>query len=436
MRLILPLKLSYFSVGNESFITMESVNKILVTDLSFWGGHHETYFMEILSILSEKYLVYACCVENDKLRQNINQNQLKNCQVIELNFSILDKILLRFLKLLDQALNPILKHTSYPIQFTSLFHLVATKRLMREIGEDVPVFFANADSAMPAVPLKISNLFMPYRWVGLQVLPSYQSKLAFGKIKSRTRFYAEKNFSLKSCRGILVLHPIYQRFFQKRIKNINCLYLPEIVEIEGSKADSININLIEKIKAKSTGKTIISILGNLTRKKNIILLMQSFLNIDNQQYFLLIIGKLKTNQYTQEELNLIQKYKDKVCHKNTYIDTNYFINNETEFKKFISLSDIIFLHYKNHPYSSHILTRSMALRKPVIVNKGFVMEKIVNQYDWPIATSNNPQEISNSIKMINHSMQITDDQYSSFLEDHSSKKIRAKILELCKQFDG
>ncbi|PNW65243.1 UNVERIFIED_CONTAM: hypothetical protein BEN50_23935 [Euhalothece sp. KZN 001] len=77
----------------------------------------------------------------------------------------------------------------------------------------------------------------------------------------------------------------------------------------------------------------------------------------------------------------------------------------------------------------------MALRKPVIVNKGFVMEKIVNQYDWPIATSNNPQEISNSIRMINHSMQITDDQYSSFLEDHSSKKIKAKILELCKQFD-
>ncbi|PNW65244.1 UNVERIFIED_CONTAM: hypothetical protein BEN50_23940 [Euhalothece sp. KZN 001] len=200
---------------------------------------------------------------------------------------------------------------------------------MREIGEDVPVFFANTDSAMPAVPLKISNLFMPSRWVGLQVLPSYQSKLAFGKIKSRTRFYAEKNFSLKSCRGILVLHPIYQRFFQKRIENINCLYLPEIVEIEGSKADSININLLEKIKAKSSGKTIISILGNLTRKKNIILLMQSFLSMDNQPYFLLIIGKLKTNQYTKEELNLIQEYKEKLRHKNTYIDTNYFISNET-----------------------------------------------------------------------------------------------------------
>ena len=414
---------------------MENMDKILVTDLCFWGGHHETYFMEILSILNEKYTVYACCVENDKLQQNINQNNLERCQVIALNLTILDKIFIKLLRILDQTLAPITKLTSNPIQFASLFNLIATQRLISKTGEDIPVFFANTDSAMPAVPLIISRIFMPSRWIGLHILPSYKSQVTYGREKSRVRFYAEKNFSLKSCRGILVLHPTYQRFFQKRIKNINCFYLPEIVEIEKNKADSINTKLIEKIKSESQGKKVISILGNLTRKKNIILLIKSFLHLDISQYFLLILGTLREEQYFQEELRIIQDYQERLRNKNTYIDTDYFIENETEFKEFIKLSDIMFLHYHNHPYSSHILTRSMALRKPVIVNKGFIMEKIVNQYNWPIATSNNPQEISNSINMVNHSIKISDHQYHSFLEDHSSKKIRNKIFKVCKQLD-
>lgn len=410
---------------------MESSKKILITDLSFWGGHHETYFMEILSILRKNYIVYACCVENEKLRTNIQENNLEGCHVIDLNLTLLDKLILRLLKGIDNGLNIIPKLNDNPMKFTSLFHLIATQRLLSDIGENIPVFFANTDSAMPSVPPAISRFFMPSQWVGLHVLPSYHSQIAFGRKKSRVRFYAEKNFSLNSCRGILVLHPIYQRFFEKRMKDINCLYLPEIIGIDSRKKDSINLEFIEKIQNRSAGKTIISILGNLTRKKNVILLLKSFLHLNWDQYFLFILGCLKKEQYTEQELNFIEKYQAKFQDKNAYIKTNYFIRNETEFDKIIQLSDIVFLHYQDHPYSSHILTRSMAQRKPVIVNKGFLMEKIVNHYNWPVATNSNPREIAKAIESINYSNQISENQYRSFIEDHSSKEIKSKINQVC-----
>jgi len=410
---------------------MESLKKILITDLSFWGGHHETYFMEILLTLKENYIVYACCVENEKLRSNIQENNLERCHVVDLNLTILDKLILKLLKGLDRAFNIISKLKDHPIKFASLFHLIATQRLLSDLGEDIPVFFANTDSAMPAVPPQISRFFMPSRWVGLHVLPSYHSQVAFGRKKSRVRFYAEKNFALNSCRGILVLHPLYQRFFQRRMKEINCLYLPEIIGIDSRKKDSINLEIIEKIKNRSTEKTIISILGNLTRKKNIILLLKSFLYLDKTRYFLLILGGLRREQYTEQELSIIEDYQENINYQNAYIKTDYFIKNETEFNELIKLSDIVFLHYQDHPYSSHILTRSMAQRKPVIVNKGFLMEKIVNHYNWPVATNSNPREIAKAIESINYSNQIADNQYRSFIENHSCKNIRNQINKIC-----
>ena len=414
---------------------MESSKNILITDLGFWGGHHETYFMAILSILRENYVVYACCVDNEKLRSNIQANHLEGCHVIDLNLTILDKLILKSLKGLDRAWNIISKLQDNPIKFTSLFHLIATQRLLSEIGKDIPVFFANTDSAMPAVPKQIARFLMPSRWVGLHVLPSYHSQVAFGRKKSRVRFYAEKNFALNSCRGVLVLHPLYQRFFQRRMKEINCLYLPEIIDIDSGKQDSLNRELVETIQNQSSGKTIISILGNLTRKKNVILLIESFLYLDQSKYFLLILGCLKREQYTEQELSIIEDYQEKINYQNAYIKTDYFIKNETEFNEVIKLSDIVFLHYQDHPYSSHILIRSMALRKPVIVNQGCLMEKIVNQYHWPVATNSNPREIAAVIESINHSHQISDHQYRSFLEDHSSKKIKNKIHQICQSLD-
>ncbi|WP_066377201.1 glycosyltransferase [Anabaena sp. CA = ATCC 33047] len=409
------------------------MQKILLVDLAFignhGGGHLELYFMKILSILSNNnFFVYACCGNKRKLKENLNKEKLNNCQVIDINIKPIDKIIYRVLFTIDYFAPklPGMQH----FRFASLINLMRVKRLLKDLDENIPVFFTHADSIMPAVPIFISRFFMPKKWVGLYVQPSYQSKIQCGLEISRINFNREKNFALPSCRAILVFHPIYQRFFSKNIKQLTCLYLPELIEINQQVESNININLLQKIKQAAKGRKIISLLGIITPRKNLPLFLESASKLDFKKYFFLVLGELrleKSNSLEQE----IEFYK-KVLINNSYIDLNYYIRDEEEFSELIQLSDIVFLHYYNHPFSSNILIKVMAHRKPVVVSKGYIMEKTINQYTWKVATESQPEDIAISIeKLIDTDFKIDEYSYSSFIEDYSIERFQSAILQAC-----
>ena len=384
------------------------MKKILLVDLCILGeqggGHAEFYFISILSMLTQEYdLVYACCANNELLKRNVAKNNIPKCQIVDIEVTLTDKISRYFLMFLDFILDKI--HFQKHIKFASLINLITVKRILANVDKETPVFFHHTDSMMPAVPLAISKFFFPNQWIGLVILPSYKLEMTDGQEKSRIRFNAEKNFSLPSCKAVLVLDPVYQHFFKKRFKYLNCLHLPELVDLIKHDNYKIDQDFLNQILKKSQGKTIVAMLGNLTSRKNLPLFLESVSQLDLKKYFILVLGKVKLinkNYHDEEKYNLFLSkefdfYRESLA-KSSYMDINYFIKNETEFSALIDLSDIVYLHYKEFPFSSNILTKAMASGKPVIVDKGFIMEKVVNKFNWKAAVEVNPYIIASKIE--------------------------------------
>jgi glycosyltransferase involved in cell wall biosynthesis len=77
----------------------------------------------------------------------------------------------------------------------------------------------------------------------------------------------------------------------------------------------------------------------------------------------------------------------------------------------------------------------MAHCKPVIVDKGYLMEKILNKYNWKIATSGDYRSIADAIEhLIDTNYQVESSSYRKFIEDHSIEKFQSVIIQTCNLF--
>lgn len=398
------------------------MKKILLVDLCYFKGHHETYFMKILSTLvNNNYFVYASCSDNKKLETNIEESKITNCQVVETRLSFPDKFLRKILLCLDKLIYTF--GLKLNIQFSSLSNLIATRRLLAQIEEEIPVFFAHVDSIIPALPTQIASMFMPSKWIGLHVQPSYKAAIASGKEKSRKLFLAEKSFSLPSCKAILVLHPIYKTFFSIRFKNLKVHSLPEFI----SQNVNQEYNIAKEILQKSSGRKVVSIIGVFTKRRNLSLFLETSILLNKEDFFIVVLGSLKSSDYSEEELRLIRININNLS-DNSYIDIDYYIPSDEDFNRLIDISDIIFLNYKDHPFSSNILPRAMMFRKPVIVGEKYLMEKVVVNYNWKAVTDNRADKVARKIQQLASNFEIDEDKFKILVNDFSENKFESTIV--------
>lgn len=402
------------------------MKSILLADFCSFKGHHESYFMKALvTLIDAGYYVFLHSTDNSKLAENIYAQNLQHCQVIDLKLSAVDKVVRRFLLLLDLAIQA-LRFPRY-LKPSSLCNLIATNRLTSQIGERVPVFFSHVDSILPAVPSLISSRFMPDVWSGIYIMPSYHSSVHLGRFKSSQRFYAERTLTLTSCKSLLVLNPIYQTFFRKTCPNLDCLYLPELCVDELSNGFKPSSDFAWSIKEKASGRIIISVLGALTKKKNLLLFLEFVTKLDSERYFPVVVGQLYKREYSQDEIEKINELVQKLT-STAFVKLDYHIPSETEFAHLIHLSDIIYIQYQNHPFSSNILVRAIMHRKPVIVSSGYLMEQTVKRYKWQVVAQENCDNLVEAIHFCTDKFQIDEECYQKFRTDYSEEKFDAALL--------
>jgi glycosyltransferase involved in cell wall biosynthesis len=399
---------------------------VLLIDVSTWKGHHEIYFKNILLTLNkENVFVYAVCEDNMALRKWLEEFNIQNCQVMDVKLSNIDKVLLKVLPAID---NMLLKLSiESPFQYLSIGTPLCVKSLFKQIGKEVPVFFAHADSAIPCVPAWFAKIFLPNSWIALSIQPSYQAAISIGKHKSRQRFASEQLFALPSCKAVLVLHPVYQNFFEKRFKQDKFLVFPEIVDVKISEKSEI----VDKIQDLAAGRKIISTIGSLLPKRNLKLFLESARKLDSTEYFILVVGRFPKQDYSITEIEYIQKLLLDFS-TNSYIDLDYYIPDETEFNKLLDISDLIYLQYKDHSGSSNILSKAIELRKPILVNSGYLMEKVVRTYDWQAIVPEDPEVVAEKIMDLVHNFSINEEKYSQFLSDYNPENNR---LAICKALE-
>jgi glycosyltransferase involved in cell wall biosynthesis len=397
-------------------------NKIFLVDRCTWKGHHEVYFKNILlALLDNNYIVYAACQDNPALSQWISDRGITNCHVLEASLSTSDKLIFKILAAIDSVLQKLPLEILF--RYSSISTLLFIKKYLQQIGAEVPVFFAHSDSAIPYAPAWFARWFLPKSWIAFTIQPSYQSDISLGKYRNRQYFIAEKLYDLPSCKAVISLHSIYQKFFEKRFARDKFLVFPELVDVRTGE-DSI---LVNKIQDLADGRKIISIVGSLLPKRNLKLFLESAQKLDPCEYFILVVGNFPKEYYSAPEITAIEALVSTFSPENAWIDLECYIPTEAEFNRLLEISDVIYVQYKEHNCSSNILSKAMKLRKPIIVNGGYLMAKVVKTYNWQAVVAEESEPVAAEIAKLAQNFTIDEPKYQLFLQEYSGEKNTATI---------
>ena len=183
---------------------------------------------------------------------------------------------------------------------------------------------------------------------------------------------------------------------KNKYQNKENLYLPEFTFADTSKN---NFKLKKNISLYAKKRKIIFMGGAIGKRKNLYTWSKMLEEIDKTKYYFIQIGKTFTSDLEFEDKmafkSLLKKHPADI-----YIHNKY-LKNEKEFNSLISMSDIIFAVYKNFSSSSNMISKSIFLKKPILVSEEGQMAKDVKKYmNGEIVEYNNVKSINFSIDKI------------------------------------
>jgi len=258
------------------------------------------------------------------------------------------------------------------------------------------VFFNWLDSYLNCyLPHQLIDLIFPYPWSGIYFRPG---ELRFGKSFPFPHYEIAKSFR---CQALTLLNEEIAQELQHKIKN-PILTFPDLTD---ESPPDLNLNLIKTIKEKAGSRKIVGLLGSLSKRKGLLTLLKVAQEVENEDWFFLFSGFLNPATFHQEyNQKLLKDYQQvqtiiKSSPSNCFFYLD-FIQNEPEFNAFVNTCDILFAAYENFPYSSNILTKAAVFRKPVIVSKGFCMEKRVQKFGLGLSITEG--DVNQCIEALQH----------------------------------
>jgi len=188
-------------------------------------------------------------------------------------------------------------------------------------------------------------------------------------------YFLRKSISSSLCAGCFFIDHRYIQLFLNKFPKKHFYNLPDVPNTELSKKTPDFCNEIKKL---SNGRKIILLTGSLDERKGIFTLLNIAINYPDSPFFFAFCGKLYWNSFkkaTDNDKNLLKK-----CifspPNNCYFYTDY-IENESEMNHLFLTADIIFAVYENFNLSSGIVGKATIFNKPIIVQKGGLMEHFV-----------------------------------------------------------
>lgn len=255
-----------------------------------------------------------------------------------------------------------------------LQNLVSLRNQLKEYQPDL-VCFPCLDDMLPTLsPLWLLNKLLPYKWCGLfvqSVQPVYKRYMPDIRLALRSRH----------CVGIGVLNEYSVEALQPFRKEI---YLfPDFADLS---APDETYALLHTLRERAAGRHIISLLGSVNARKGTGVLLRTIPLLPADDYFFLIAGK---SSLSPEETEQLQAFKR--THTNCVFALER-IPDEPCFNALVAESSLIFAAYRQFSGSSNMLTKAAAFGKPVVVSKGFCMEKRTEAYGIGIAIQENDTE--------------------------------------------
>lgn len=258
-----------------------------------------------------------------------------------------------------------------------------------------------------------------FNWIGLNIV-----KIILPRDNWKINIYNASN-----CKGLLILDESLLKNL-KGVMPINIWLFPDVIDTNLPKE---KLEVEEAILKQADGKIIISLLGVITPKKNLLLLLEvaEISRNNNLPYFFVFAGHLMNDAWTNDEMQIIQKLKNNKF-SNCYFDFHRI--EETTINRIVDLSSIIFLVYRDFNQSSNLLTKAAYFKKPVIVSKGYLMEERVKEYNLGLSVKqDSSDEIIEALKILTSEewrKEFISNGVNNYAEIHSPEKVKSLLEEI------
>ncbi len=399
------------------------LKKIIIADLGVWVGHRPNYYKTIVRLFSQKNRKVFIISSNPKAIKNFTaKNNILNTIILKVEFSLIEKLIFKNILLLEKLVHFFKLDTWFKPE--SMLQLLQLKILQRKNNlQDIPVFFPAAIDFMAIVPMFIRSFLFPKKWSGIYVTPWYNTGAIFSKSEKIKRAYGDRSMTLASCQGIFVIHSDYTRYYRRLLGKNHFFAIPEPITLDVNE----HYSLASEIKKRAGKKFTITLLGGIGKKRNLLLLLDALNLVNNKNWFLVIVGKLQKSDFSESELFLIDRFFKRYSAQ-CFIKLDGYVTVEQDFNALINATDLMYLHYHDHPFSSNQLLKAIALRKPVIVNQGGIVEAITKQANWASIVPNDSEAIATNIEKFQNQFTIDEDAYLKFMQALDFNNLRTTIL--------
>ena len=209
-----------------------------------------------------------------------------------------------------------------------------------------------------------------------QCAHSFFSGLLTGAAAAMRRFYLwQKNCVLRRsrCEQIALQDERYADWLARKTGKAVVIY-PETTSVQVSNPPP---ELVRTIAAKRQGRVVVGLLGELSRRKCVDLLLDVIEHHDTDGFLFVIAGTCNPAVFLPQHRAFLEEGIHK---RGNVIFSPQAVPSESDFNAIIESCDIIYAIYRDHPHSSNVISKAAAFGKPVLVNRGELMAKRVEEY--------------------------------------------------------
>jgi len=293
------------------------------------------------------------------------------------------------------------------------------------------VFHTWLDNCLtPGLSASLTDALFPYQWSGIYFHPWYlRRKMRYERLRHGT-FANYAALMSHRCPAVAVLDEGIAEKLRGAINGKPVITFPDFTDTTAPEPD---YPVAKQIITNARGRKIVSLLGVLTNRKGLLMLINIARQAADENFFFVFAGQFDRASYSIAELGIIDSFaasKPENCL--FHFDR---IETESRFNALVALSDVVYAAYLGFYSSSDLMTTAAVFKKPVLVSEGGLMGERVHRYGLGIAIEeNNTSQCLDALRLLCNNVSGTGSlpmpRYDEYAKLHSVSQLSSAFRSL------
>jgi hypothetical protein len=386
------------------------------------GGHHDTYcrfYTRAMLELGQHVAVFTSTP--DELKQWLEQacpTRLGQLQIVPMHYT---------------GRRPQLGPLSVLLGKIDWVRFTAASVKNTGLKPDL-VFHAWLDNCVsPGLTAGVMDALFSYPWSGLYFHPWYLrsntahipfARLRLGPLATHAALQSRR------CPAVAVLDEGIAPKLQAALGGKPVFAFPDVAD---ETPPDLDFPLLAQIREQAAGRRVVGLLGALSRRKGVRLLLETARRATADNWFFFMAGEKFSDTFLPEEEQWIAELAGAsrpncLCHFQR-------LPGEAQFNALVSACDVIFAVYQNFASSSNLLTKAAHFEKPVLVSNAFCMGERVRQYGLGLAIDETSVEACQAaLHQLGQQLdagRFPAAPFVNYRRQHSVEQLRLSLGQLC-----